>query len=203
MRTSQLVGGDLSRMSVRQLETVIRTLGPKASRSLEAARAMVAELMEIEAEWRLGHRHANQGFAPVSPVAGIGEGRGETTGAIDHMAEAATRYRYESELAQVAHSLVGGLTEHQAAAVLMCTRMVARAMAPRDERRELTSQQLVHPSRQVWALQRLGFAPGGGCRFLSAGVMRKAATQARGRMLDNVIHRIHREYTTPCALVTG
>ncbi|KGE78261.1 hypothetical protein [Halomonas salina] len=203
MRTSQLVGGDLSRMSVRQLEEVMRVLGPEEARSHEAARAMVAELMEIEAEWRLGRRHANEGFAPVSPVAGIGEGRGETTGAIDHMAEAATRYCYESELALAAHALVGGLTEHQAAAVLMCTRMVARAAAPRDERRELTSQQLVHPSRQVWTLQRLGFAPGGGCRFLSAGSMRKAATQARGRMVDVVIHRIHRKNTTSCALVTG
>ncbi|RTR01955.1 hypothetical protein [Halomonas nitroreducens] len=203
MRTSQLVGGDLTRMSVRQLEEVMRTLGPKQARSQEAARAMVAELMEIEAEWRLGQRHRNPGFAPVSPVDGIGEGRGEVTGAVDHMAEAATRYCYESELAQVAHALVGGITEHQAAAVLMCTRLVARSMAPRDEKRELTSEQLAHPSRQVWALQRLGFPPGGGCRFLSAGAMRKAATQARGRMVRHVIHRIEEENTTSCVLVTG
>ncbi len=115
-------GGELMRhiedMGIGELLGIIRRL-PEGERRERALAAALSLLVEIEIEWRLDLRHQNVGFHNVSTIGNMGEGRGEMTGAVDHVGEAAERYRYECRWRSMAKALLRHVNERQRMALLL------------------------------------------------------------------------------------
>jgi hypothetical protein len=105
-------------MGIGELLSIIRRL-PAGERRERALAAALSSLIEVEIEWRLDLRHQNVGFHNVSTIGNMGEGRGEMAGAVDHVGEAAERYRYECRWRSMAKALLAHLNERQRMAVLL------------------------------------------------------------------------------------
>lgn len=156
---------------------------PEGERRERILSAALDELLEVEIEWRLDLRHQNVGYHKVSTIAGMGEGRGELTGAVDHVGLAAERYRYESRWRSMAKALLSHVSERQQIALLLTGYAITPA-ADCHSPRMMTLAQVV--DRQVELLQLLGWAPGCGEVFDTPKALRMSAARARGNLLHTV-----------------
>ncbi|OHV12989.1 hypothetical protein [Kushneria phosphatilytica] len=84
---------------------------------LEAAKAALSELIEVEIDYRLHQRHDNPGYHPFSP--GHGSGKTSSDARPDHVMTAAIRYRAETRWRSMASALLAHLKPRQRAAVLL------------------------------------------------------------------------------------
>lgn len=166
----------LDRMSIGQLLAVIRQQPEGSDLRERALRRCLDELIEVEITWRIDHRHLNQGYHKASTIAGIGEGRGEVTGCVDHVGEAAERYRHACRWRTMAQALLGHLNERQRMALLLCGYAIS---APRSAslaedmarmhlavikkgERALTLDEVC--GAQLVILKRLGYSYGAGLK---------------------------------------
>ncbi|MGS0465858.1 hypothetical protein ACU8V3_00705 [Cobetia marina] len=159
---------------------------PEGVRRQQALAHALDELLEEEIEYRTGLRHQNAGWHQVSSVGGMGEGRGECTGLVDHVGKAAERYQQESQWRTMAAALLARLSDRQRMAVLLA----AYAIPPVQDcqsPRMMTQSQAV--AAQVAILARLGWVPGAVkvTPFKSAKAMQCAASRARGCLLHMVL----------------
>ncbi|WIX32528.1 hypothetical protein QO259_17215 [Salinicola sp. JS01] len=163
----------LELMGINQLLAVIRREPEGSTLRARALRRCLDELIEVEIEWRLDYRHLNLGHHKVSPLAGVGEGRGEVTGRVDHVMEAAERYRHACRWRSMAQALLAHLTERQRMAVLLAGYAIPgqpwvrpvlgdreRIEAIKGGHRGLTLAQV--RDAQLIVLQRLGWPAFGG-----------------------------------------
>ncbi|WP_157956811.1 hypothetical protein [Salinicola aestuarinus] len=98
------------------------------------------ELLEVEIEWRIDYRHLNLGFHKGSTISGLGEGRGEMTGQVDHVGEAAEHYRYACRHRHMARALLAHVTERQRMALLLAAYAIPEqrwALALDDDRQRI------------------------------------------------------------------
>lgn len=187
----------LDRMSIGQLLAVIRQQPEGSDLRERALRRCLDELIEVEITWRIDHRHLNQGYHKASPIAGINEGRGEVTGCVDHVGEAAERYRYACRWRSMAQALLGHLNERQRMALLLCGYAIPEQrcavlggevermrMIKRGER-GLTLAETWAEQRVI--LQLLGWPKGDGRpAFKSKVALRDASIRARDKLLPMV-----------------
>lgn len=175
MRTIEMMGpGELLGLIRRE---------PEGERLERLRAAMLALLIEEEIQWRVDLRHQNVGHHNVSCCAGIGEGRGDCTGMVDHVGKAAERYRYESRWRSMAKALLAHLPERQQMAVLI-TGYVLTPQGGNPSPRMMTLAQACE--RQSQLLQLLGWPPGVGRVFASSEAIRKTAERARRVLLPCV-----------------
>ncbi|WP_311949282.1 hypothetical protein [Halomonas piscis] len=78
-------------MPITQLRERARASHPM--HTLEAAHVFVDRALDMDAETRLWHRHANPGYQPFSPTATIGEHPGGSTAAAEPLAIMYDKYR--------------------------------------------------------------------------------------------------------------
>lgn len=159
---------------------------PEGVRRQQALAHALDELLEEEIEYRTGLRHQNAGWHQVSSVGGMGEGRGECTGLVDHVGKAAERYQQESQWRTMAAALLARLSDRQRMAVLLA----AYAIPPVQDcqsPRMMTQSQAV--AAQVAILARLGWVPGAVkvAPFKSAKSMQCAASRGRNSLLHIVL----------------
>ena len=161
----------LDLMSIGQLRAVIRQQPEGSDLRQRALRRCLDELVEVEITWRIDHRHLNQGYHKASTIAGIGEGRGEVTGCVDHVGEAAERYRHACRWRSMAQALLGHLNERQRMALLLCGYAISGQryavpdgrsfmLAVKQGQRGLTLDEVC--SAQMVILKRLGYSYGAG-----------------------------------------
>ncbi|WP_353979410.1 hypothetical protein [Salinicola endophyticus] len=181
----------LELMGINQLLAVIRREPEGSTLRARALRRCLDELIEVEIEWRLDYRHLNLGHHKVSPLAGMGEGRGEVTGCVDHVMEAAERYRHACRWRSMAQALLVHLTERQRMALLLAGYAIPvqqwaqpvlgdqqRMEAIKQGHRGLTLAEVCGAQRVI--LQRLGYAMGAsGSVFMTAEALRNSAKNAR------------------------
>ncbi|NWO11750.1 hypothetical protein HLV40_15270 [Chromohalobacter salexigens] len=190
-------------MGIGQLLAVIRQQPEGSDLRERALRRCLDELIEVEITWRIDHRHLNHGYHKASTIAGIGEGRGEMTGCVDHVGEAAERYRHACRWRSMAQALLGHLNERQRMALLLCGYAIPEqrcALLGGDEgrmqlikqgARGLTFEDVC--SAQLVILKRLGYTYGAGLKAGQcvtfrpvnfSGLGRFSAWRARQRMRD-------------------
>ena len=159
---------------------------PEGVRRQQALAHALDELLEEEIEYRTGLRHQNAGWHQVSSVGGMGEGRGDCTGLVDHVGKAAERYQQESQWRTMAAALLSRLSDRYCRAVLLA----AYALPPVkqcESPRMMTQAQAV--AAQVGILVRLGWPPGAVEvePFKSAKAMQCTASRARSELLHMVL----------------
>ncbi|SDL78136.1 hypothetical protein SAMN05661010_02534 [Modicisalibacter muralis] len=142
-------------MGINELLGLIR-LEPQGARRERLLAAALSELIEVEIDWRTGLRHQNVGYHKVSTIGGMGEGRGELTGTVDHVGQAAERYRYACRWRTMSKALLAHVSERQQMALLL-TGYAIQPVGGCQSPRMMTLAQVVE--RQVELLQRLGWAP--------------------------------------------
>ncbi|WP_129138804.1 hypothetical protein [Modicisalibacter coralii] len=159
-------------MGIGELLGIVRR-EPEGQRRERALSAALAALIEVEVSWRLDLRHQNPGYHQASSIAGMGEGRGQLTGRVDHVGQAAERYRYACRWRSMAEALLAHLSERQRMAVLLCGYAIPEH---RHQRRAVGQIALHHAvlagerglslaevcDAQLVVLRRLGWAPGAG-----------------------------------------
>ena len=158
---------------------------PEGVRRQQALTHALDELLEEEIEYRTGLRHQNAGWHQVSSVGGIGEGRGDCTGLVDHVGMAAERYREESQWRTMAAALLSRLPERQRLAVLLSAYAVRPVKHCRSDRM-MTHAQLVQA--QVGVAARLGWTPGAVAvePFPTVKALQRAAEKGRQQLLEVV-----------------
>ncbi|WP_251976737.1 hypothetical protein [Salinicola avicenniae] len=184
----------LELMGINQLMAVIRREPEGSAVREKALRRCLDELIEVEIEWRIDYRHLNLGHHKVSTIANMGEGRGEMTGAVDHVGEAAERFRYACRWRSMAQALLGHVNERQRMALLLAGYAisaqrwsqplggdVARMQAIKQGHRGLTLAEVCGGQRII--LQRLGWPAAVGEVFETAEAMRNSAKNARKVLL--------------------
>ena len=187
----------LDRMSIGQLLAVIRQQPEGSDLRERALRRCLDELIEVEITWRIDHRHLNQGYHKASTIAGIGEGRGEVTGCVDHVGEAAERYRHACRWRSMAQALLGHLNERQRMALLLCGYAIPeqRCAVLGGAEWRMQSIKLGHRGLslaevcdgQYVILKRLGWPMGSGAQvFGDAPTLKSTAKRARARLLHMV-----------------
>jgi len=188
----------LELMGIRQLLAVIRREPEGSELRKRALRRCLDELIEVEIEWRIDYRHLNLGHHKVSTIAGMGEGRGEVTGRVDHVMEAAERFRYACRWRSMAQALLAHVNERQRMALLLTGYAIpaqqwsqpvlgdlARLQAIKQGHRGLTLAEVCGVQRII--LTRLGYAMGSGQSvFDSADSLKGSARRARIKLLDMV-----------------
>ncbi|GHB30648.1 hypothetical protein [Salinicola rhizosphaerae] len=190
----------LELMGINQLMAVIRREPEGSAVREKALRRCLDELIEVEIEWRIDYRHLNLGHHKVSTIANMGEGRGEMTGAVDHVGEAAERFRYACRWRHMAKALLGHLNERQRMAVLLTGYKIdaqkwsrplggdlERIQAIKQGHRGLTLAEVCEGQRII--LQRLGWPVAVGEIFETAEAMRNSAKNARKVMLAVVVEQ--------------
>lgn len=188
----------LELMGINQLMAVIRREPEGSAVREKALRRCLDELIEVEIEWRIDYRHLNLGHHKMSTIANMGEGRGEMTGAVDHVGEAAERFRYACRWRHMAKALLAHLNERQRMALLLAGYAIPaqqwaqpgigdqqRMEAIKQGHRGLTLAEVCGAQRII--LQRLGYAMGGGqAVFEGADSLKGSAKRARCKLLDMV-----------------
>ena len=106
-------------MGINELLGIIAR-SPEGERRERALSAALAELLEVEISWRIDLRHQNPGYHKASSIASAGEARGQLTGRVDHVGQAAERYRYACRWRSMSEALLAHLNERQRMAVLLC-----------------------------------------------------------------------------------
>ncbi|WP_322528966.1 hypothetical protein R5R73_04825 [Salinicola sp. LHM] len=158
----------LELLGINQLLVLIRR-EPEGSELRERAlRRCLDELIEVEIEWRLDYRHLNLGHHNVSTIANMGEGRGGVTGRVDHVGEAAERFRYACRWRHMAKALLGHVNERQRMALLLAGYAIPeqRQAIPGGDRGRLEAIKQGHRGltlaevrdAQLIVLQRLGWS---------------------------------------------
>lgn len=158
----------LELMGINQLLAVIRREPAESELRARALRRCLDELIEVEIEWRIDYRHLNLGHHNVSTIANMGEGRGDMTGRVDHVGEAAERFRYACRWRSMAQALLGHVNERQRMALLLAGYAIpaqrwaqvfdtdmARVQAIKNGSRGLTLAEV--RDAQLIVLQRLGW----------------------------------------------
>ena len=107
----------LADMGLARLFGIIRSENVTEEKRIEAAKAALSELIEVEIDYRLHQRHDNPGFHPFSP--GHGSGKASSDARPDHVMTAAIRYRAEARWRSMASALLAHLKPRQRAAVLL------------------------------------------------------------------------------------
>ncbi|MCT8506157.1 hypothetical protein [Chromohalobacter moromii] len=187
----------LDRMSIGQLLAVIRQQPEGSDLRERALRQCLDELIEVEIEWRIDHRHLNQGYHKASTIAGIGKGRGEMTGCVDHVGEAAERYRHACRWRAMAQALLGHLNERQRMALLLCGYAIpeqrcavlggneARMQLIKQGSRALTLAEVCEGQSVI--LKRMGWpAVGAVAIFEGSESLKGSAKRARSKLLTVV-----------------
>ena len=159
---------------------------PSGERRRHALQHALDELLEEEIEYRTGLRHQNAGWHQVSSVGGMGEGRGECTGLVDHVGKAAERYQQESQWRTMAAALLSRLSDRQRMAVLLAAYAIPPVQHCQSPRMMTQSQAV---AAQVAILARLGWVPGAVkvAPFKSAKSMQCAASRGRDSLLHMVL----------------
>ncbi|MGM8931408.1 hypothetical protein [Salinicola halophyticus] len=188
----------LELMGINQLLAVIRREPAESALRERALRRCLDELIEVEIEWRIDYRHLNLGHHNVSTIANMGEGRGGMTGRVDHVGEAAERFRYACRWRNMAKALLGHVNERQRMALLLTGYTIpaqqwARSVLGDQQRieaikqghRGLTLAEVCGSQRII--LTKLGYAMGGGqAVFDGADSLKGSAKRARCKLLDMV-----------------
>lgn len=159
---------------------------PEGVRRQQALAHALDELLEEEIEYRTGLRHQNAGWHQVSSVGGMGEGRGDCTGLVDHVGKAAERYQQESQWRTMAAALLSRLTDRQRMAVLLAAYAIPPVQHCQSPRMMTKSQAV---AAQVAILSRLGWAPGAveNKPFGTANAVFKARAKARLSMENTLV----------------
>lgn len=187
----------LELMGINQLLAVIRREPAESDLRARALRRCLDELIEVEIEWRLDYRHLNLGYHNVSTIA-PGVGGGTLTGAVDHVGEAAERFRYACRWRSMAQALLGHVNERQRMALLLAGYAIPaqqwnqsvlgdqqRLQAIKQGHRGLTLAEVCGAQRII--LVRLGYPMGGGQSvFEGADSLKGSAKRARYKLLDVV-----------------
>ncbi|WP_110642484.1 hypothetical protein [Salinicola sp. CPA57] len=185
----------LELMGINQLLAVIRREPEESALRERALRRCLDELIEVEIEWRLDYRHLNLGHHNVSTIANMGEGRGGMTGRVDHVGEAAERFRYACRWRSMAQALLGHVNERQRMALLLSGYAITgqiwsqnaggdRALveAIKQGNRGLTLAEVCGAQRII--MTRLGYPMGAGQTvFQTAEALRNSAKNARKSLL--------------------
>lgn len=188
----------LELMGINQLLAVIRREPAESELRARALRRCLDELIEVEIEWRLDYRHLNLGHHNVSTIANMGEGRGDMTGRVDHVGEAAERFRYACRWRSMAQALLGHVNERQRMALLLAGYAIPaqqwaqpvlgdqqRLQAIKQGHRGLTLTEVCGAQRII--LARLGYPVGGGqAVFEGTDSLKGSAKRARCKLLDMV-----------------
>ena len=190
----------LELMGINQLMAVIRREPEGSAVREKALRRCLDELIEVEIEWRIDYRHLNLGHHKMSTIANMGEGRGEMTGAVDHVGEAAERFRYACRWRHMAQALLGHLNERQRMAVLLTGYKidaqqwsrpiggdVERIQAIKQGHRGLTLAEVCDGQRII--LQRLGWPAAVGTPFSTKIALRDVDIRAREKLLPVVLEQ--------------
>ncbi|UTV87516.1 hypothetical protein KDX00_03150 [Cobetia amphilecti] len=172
-------------MNLEEIFHLIEKL-PEGARRQQALAHALDELLEEEIEYRTGLRHQNAGWHQVSSVGGMGEGRGECTGLVDHVGKAAERYQRESQWRTMAAALLSRLTDRQRMAVLLAAYAIPPVQHCQSPRMMTQSQAV---AAQAAILARLGWAPGAVemAPFKSPTALRKTAARGRDSLLYMVL----------------
>lgn len=189
----------LELMGINQLLAVIRAEPHGSALRDRALRRCLDELIEVEIEWRIDYRHLNLGYHNVSTIA-PGVGGGTLTGAVDHVGEAAERFRYACRWRHMAKALLGHLNERQRMAVLLTGYKieaqqwsrpiggdVERVQAIKQGHRGLTLEEVCHGQRII--LQRLGWPVAVDTPFATKIALRDVDIRARAKLLPVVLEQ--------------
>lgn len=184
----------LELMGINQLLAVIRREPVESALRERALRRCLDELIEVEIEWRIDYRHLNLGHHNVSTIA-PGVGGGGVTGRVDHVMEAAERFRYACRWRNMAKALLGHVNERQRMALLLSGYAIPaqqwnqsvlgdqqRLQAIKQGHRGLTLEEVCGAQRII--LVRLGYPMGGGqVAFETGEAVRCSAKNARKVLL--------------------
>ncbi|WP_110693310.1 hypothetical protein [Salinicola halophyticus] len=184
----------LELMGINQLLAVIRREPAESALRERALRRCLDELIEVEIEWRIDYRHLNLGHHNVSTIA-PGVGGGGVTGRVDHVMEAAERFRYACRWRNMAKALLGHVNERQRMALLLTGYAIPeqrwalnaggdRALleAIKQGSRGLTQGEVCGAQRII--MTRLGYPMGAGQTvFQTAEALRNSAKNARKSLL--------------------